>query len=100
MINNVFKRCNLCEKNKVKRYKPYKKLQLMSVINKLWRFIIFDHIIKLPIFTNPVIKTSYNNIFVIVDRFTKFFYFIPINENTDVKQLTHIVLKVIINVDI
>ena len=52
----------------------------------------------LLIFTDPVIKTGYNNIFVIVDRFTKFSYFIPTNENTDIKQLAYIVLKVIINV--
>ena len=98
MVSNVFKRRDLCGKNKVKRYKLYKKLQPMPATDRLWRSIIFNHIIKLPISINPVTKTGYNNIFVIVDRFTKFSYFILTNENTDIKQLTYIVLKVIINI--
>ena len=70
----------------------------MPATDKPWRFITFDHIVKLFIFTNLVIKIGYNNIFVIVDRFTKFSYFILTNENTDIKQLAYIVLKIIINV--
>ena len=57
----------------------------MPATDKPWRSITFDHIIKLPIFTDFVIKTGYNNIFVIINRFSKFFYFILYNENTDAK---------------
>ena len=53
---------------------------------------------KLPILIDPATNTGYNNIFVIVDRFTKFSYFISYIKNTDVKQLTYIFLKTIVNV--
>ena len=98
VINKVLKRCNLYEKNKAKRYKLYGKLQPLPVADRPWLFITFDHIVKLPILTNPAINIGYDSIFVIVDRFTKFSYFIPTTKNIDTKQLAYIMLRNIVNV--
>ena len=60
--------------------------------------ITFDYITKLPALADSVINIGYNSIFVIVNRFTKFFYFIPYIKDTDIEQLVYIFLKTIINV--
>ena len=43
-----------------------------------------------------IIYNGYNNIFVIINRFTKFFYFIFYNENINAKQLAYTFLKHIV----
>ena len=60
--------------------------------------ITFDYITKLPILIDLIINISYNSIFVIVNRFTKLFYFIFYIKNTDAKQLVYIFLRTIVNV--
>ena len=55
-------------------------------------------ITKLPISEDLVTYNGYNSIFVIVNRFTKFFYFISYNENNDAKQLAYIFLRQVLSI--
>ena len=59
-------------------------------------FITFNFIIKLLILKDLTICNGYNNIFIIVNRFIKFFYFILYNKDTDIKQMVYIFLRYII----
>ena len=46
-----------------------------------------DFIIKLPISKDLVTKVKYNNILVIINRFTKYVRFKPYKEATGVEEL-------------
>ena len=58
------------------RYKPHKKLQLVKLVTQLQEVILQDFIIKLLKLKDLVIGQEYNSILVIVDKFTKWGYFI------------------------
>jgi len=48
-----------------------------------------DWIVKLPKFKKPIIKTKYNLILVITDRFTKYYYFIKYKKVFSEKKLAY-----------
>ncbi len=59
--------------------------------------VIIDFIVKLPKSRDLVNNTSYNSIFVIMDRFTKYSKFISANESYSVEDLADIVVRKVIN---
>ncbi|WPJ61332.1 hypothetical protein SMAC4_13444 [Sordaria macrospora] len=52
-----------------------------------------DFITKLPVSRDPATDIEYDSILVVVDRFTKFAYFLPFREDTDAEQLGHIFIR-------
>jgi hypothetical protein len=68
--------CVICQRNKVRRHKPYGLLQLLQVLKKPWHTMAFKFIVKLS-------KTSRRNdrIFVFqVDKLTKMVLFVACKE--------------------
>ena len=59
--------------------------------------IIIDFIIKLSKSKDLINNINYNNIFIIVERFTKYNKFIPINESHSTEDLTDIIIRKVIN---
>ena len=55
-----------------------------------------DFIVKLLELKDLAIGTKYDSILVVVDRLTKYTYFIPFQEATDVTQLAYVFLRIII----
>ena len=96
VVQRVRRRCDICGKTKARRHKPYGELQPLPVNERPWESITFDFITKLPISEDPATRNGYDSIFVIVDRFTKFSYFIPYNEDTDAEQMAYIFLRHIV----
>ena len=96
VVQRVRRRCDICGKTKARRHKPYGELQPLPVNKRPWESITFDFITKLPISEDPATRNGYDSIFVIVDRFTKFSYFIPYNEDTDAEQMAYILLRHIV----
>src|ERR671932_1712412 len=72
--------CDICQRNKSRRHKPYKELQGLKVPYTLWSHISMDFIIELP-----KVK-GYSIIWVVVDRFSKMAHFIPL-KTTQAKEL-------------
>jgi hypothetical protein len=66
-------RCDVCQRVKVVHLKSAGPLQLLPISDGKWEDISMDFIVGLP-------KTSkgYDSIWVIVDRFTKVSYFLPV----------------------
>ncbi len=93
----MVKDCEVYIKMKVSRYKPYRKLQILLIFEQTWGLIIIDFIVKLFKSKDPVNNTSYNNILVIIKRFTKYSKFISINESHSIEDLTDTVIQKIIN---
>ena len=69
-------KCTTCAKNKPARHKPYKKQQQIEALQQAWQEITMDFIIKLPSSKDMVTSVIYYSIFVVVDRPTKYAWFI------------------------
>jgi len=93
----VIKDCEVCIRTKTLQYKPYRELQILSIFKRTSSSVIIDFIVKLFKFKNSVNNISYNNILVIVKRFTKYNKFILANESHSTKDLTNIIIREIIN---
>ncbi len=52
-----------------------------------------DFIVKLPKLKDLVLGVQHNSILVIVDRLTKYLYFIPYSESINAEQLGYLVLN-------
>ena len=84
-------------KTKVLQYKPYKELQILSIPDKIWGSVTIDFIVKLSKSKDSINNISYNNIFVIVERFIKYSKFILINESHSIKNFVDIVIQKVIS---
>ena len=51
-------------------------MQLLKILERVWKFIMLNFIIKLFLFKDLIINISYNNILIIINRLTKYAYFI------------------------
>ena len=64
-------------RNKLSRHAPYRELKNLDMLGHAWDLVSIDFIVKLLKSKELIIKVIYNSILVIVDRLTKFTYFIP-----------------------
>lgn len=63
--------CDLCNRTKIQRTKPFGTLKPNEVPERPWQVITFDLIVELPE------SQGYDAIFVVVDRFTKMIHIAP-----------------------
>lgn len=89
-VEKVIKECDLCAKTKARRHKPYGGLQPLPVAQRPWDSITMDFITKLPLSEEPSTGIFYDSVLVVVDRLTKFCYYIPYQEATDAEQMAYI----------
>ena len=94
-VKKVIERCNVCAKSKARRHRPYGELQPLPVPKKPWESVTMDFIVKLPESKDPATGTKYDSILVVVDRLTKYAYFIPFREATDATQLAYVFLRMV-----
>jgi hypothetical protein len=52
-----------------------------------------DFIVKLPVSKDSLARTSFDSIFIVVDRLTKWAHFIPCNEGMDAEQLATLFIQ-------
>ena len=86
-----------CNKTKNSRHKLYRRLQPLQTLERPWQSISWDLIVKLLLFREPVIDIQYNSILIIIDRYSKYNYFVPYKESHTVKELTYTFQRVITN---
>src|SRR5436309_2060664 len=96
LVSRVIRECDICNKAKSTRKKPYGKLEPIEPPEGAWQGIAFDFIVKLPPSTEPMTKKTYDSIWVITDRLTKYGYFIPYIEASTAKDLTYAFTRVVI----
>jgi len=70
-VTNYVHSCTVCGKNKVRRHKPYGKIQPLPVPNRPWEIIGVDFIVYLPNSQN------HTCIMVVVDHLTKMLHLVP-----------------------
>ncbi len=93
----MIKNYEVYTKTKTLQYKPYKKLQILPIFERIQGSIIIDFIIKLFKSKDLISNTSYNRILIIIKRLIKYNKFIPINESYLTKDFADIVIREIIS---
>ena len=83
-------------RNKLAQYIPYSKLKNLDILGHAQDLVSIDFIVKLLELEELITKVVYNSILVIVDRLTKFTYFIPYQEKLIVEDLAYVVKKVLL----
>jgi len=76
IIENIIKKYNIYIWNKVNKYIFYKLIKFFNISFCIWKLIVLNFIIKLFLFINLIIKIKYNAIIIIINKFTKYTYFI------------------------
>ena len=95
-VEKVIQNCQECQKNKVKRHRPYGLLQPLDPAEGAWESISMDFIVKLPTSKEPGTGQVCDSILVIVDRLTKYAYFIPTRESIQAQDMAYLVLRTLL----
>jgi hypothetical protein len=97
-VKEVVKKCDICNKIRAARHKPYGLLQPLPVAEQPWSSVTMDFITKLPLSKDPTTGTKYDSILTVVDRLTKWSYFFPYKETWSAEQLADVVFRHIASV--
>ena len=89
--------CNLCNKSKANRHAPYRLLHPPPVLDRAWKSIAFDFVVKLPPSKEPMTRVVYNLIWVVMDQLTKYGHFVPYKESSSTEELAYTFLKTVIS---
>ncbi|PNH26348.1 hypothetical protein BJF96_g10337 [Verticillium dahliae] len=95
-VTAVIRNCNLCKKSKAERHRPYGELKALPVPTAAWESVSLDFITSLPPSKEPLTGTSYDNILVVVDRLTKYSYFLPYKATGTAEDLAYVFLRNIV----
>ena len=95
-VEKVIQNCQECQKNKVKRHRPYGLLQPLNLAEGAWESVSMDFIVKLPTSKEPGTGQVCDSILVIVDRLTKYAYFIPTRESIQAQDMAYLVLRTLL----
>ena len=87
LTRQVIKECPDYQRNKFTRYKPYGGLQPVKTPNGLWKIILWDFIIKLLKSKDLVTGQLHDAILIIVNRLTKWGYFIACTEEISAEDI-------------
>jgi len=71
-------------RSKPQRHRPYRSLQQLSILKRLWNSIFMDFIEKLPF------SSGFDTILVIVDHLSKQAIFIPTHDTITSVELAHL----------
>ena len=83
-------------RNKLAQHVLYRELKNLDILGQVQNLVSIDFIVKLLKSKELIIKVIYDSILVIVDRLTKFTYFMPYQEKLTVEDLAYVVKKVLL----
>ena len=92
-VSNYISHCDLCQRTKVSRHRPYGKLQSFTPPAGAWEEITMDFIGPLPESMDPASKTKYDMIYVVLDKLTKYARFIPTRTTNTAPELAYIFMR-------
>lgn len=95
-VEQVIHNYDLCKKSKAPRHKPYRELRPLQIPDTPWHSISLDFITGLPPSTEPLTQTVYDSILVMVDRLTKYSYFIPFVKDGNTLQFVYMFIRNIV----
>jgi hypothetical protein len=96
-VQEVLSQCDTCHKVKATRHKPYGLLEPLPTAERAWGSVTMDFITKLPVSKDPATGVKYDGVWVVVDRLTKWAYFLPFAETTTAEQMAFRFLREIVS---
>lgn len=91
-VKEYVRSCEICQRTKSKRHKPFGDLEFLPVPDEKWRSLIIDFVTDLP----AAGIERFDSICVIVDRFTKMTHYIPCHKTITAQKLAQIFLREIV----
>jgi len=95
-IKNIIRKCDICIKTKHSQHKFYELLKNLSTSDHAWKSITLNFIIKLFKSKKIIIDTIYDFILIIINKVTKYEYFLSYKKAILIKDLIYTFLKIII----
>jgi hypothetical protein len=95
-VEDRIRKYDLYNRNKSVRHKLYRLLKSLEALKSAWKYIILDFIIKLSPFVKPITEVVFDLILIVINRFTKYRYFISYKESLLIKKLVYAFNKHII----
>ena len=89
----ILAECDLCGRSKSRPHKPYGLLQPLPVAERPWSSVTMDFITKPPTLKDSATGTKYDSILTVVDRLTKWSYFLPYKESWSAEQLADVIYR-------
>lgn len=89
-VTTYVRSCDLCQRTKAPRHKPYGELLPLAPPRRPWLGIAMDFIVKLPPATATAGDREYDSIWVIADRFSRAVHFVPCSESMNADELAHL----------
>lgn len=87
-VTEYVKTCDVCQRTKAPRHRPYGELSSLPIATKPWKEISMDFVTGLP--ASKYKGVVYDAILVIVDRFTKMVRYLPVNTTIDAATLAEV----------
>jgi hypothetical protein len=97
VVTEVLRECADCQRNRHERHAPYGLLQPTEPAERIWETISMDFIVKLPPSRDPLTQRKYDAILVIVEKLTRYSYFLPYLEASNGEQLAYTLLRHIVS---
>jgi hypothetical protein len=88
-IKKYVKSCDICQRNKASRHKPYGLLEPLPIPDTPWSSVGMDFIVKLPQ------SQGYDSILVFICRRTKQAHFVPCKEAIDAVETANLFLTTV-----
>jgi hypothetical protein len=95
-VEDRIRKCDPYNRNKSVRYKLYGLLKSLKALKGAWKYIALDFIIKLPPSVELIIEVVFDSILVVINRLTKYGYFILYKESLSAEKLAYAFNKHII----
>ena len=87
-VTEYCKSCDICQRTKAPRHRPYGELTSLPVATKPWKEISMDFVTGLP--PSKCKGVVCDAILVVVDRFTKMVRYIPVSTTIDAAELAEV----------
>lgn len=92
-VNDHVCKCDTCQRTKKDRQKPYGLLQPLPAPPGAWKSIPMDFITDLPLSATCTTRDKFDTILVVVDRLTKYAYFLTFYKNGTARQLAQLLIE-------
>ena len=94
-IKKHVKKCEIYVKTKKSRQSKLL-MQSFKISNKSWQSVTMNFIINFSEFMNSITQVSYNEILVIMNKFSKITKFVSVKNKQTIEQLTYVLIKELI----
>ena len=94
-VARYIRSCDVCQRNKIPRHKPYGQLAPLPRPERAWTDIALDFVVGLP--ESKRRGRKYDAILVVVDRFSKMARYIPTTMRIDAVELAETLVDEIFN---